>query len=129
MTEPIWIDAREAIVLHDRLIAIEGGPAGIRDAGLLESALARPRQLHAYDRKAGIVEMAAAYIAGVIRNHPFIDGNKRVGFVIGLLFLEINGYRFTASEEDAAGIVMDLAAGAIDEPGFAAWLRGNVEHN
>jgi death on curing protein len=129
VTEPIWIDAREAIVLHDRLIAIEGGPAGIRDAGLLESALARPRQLRTYDPKASIVEMAAAYMAGVIRNHPFIDGNKRVGFVIGVLFLEINGYSFTASEEDAAGIVMDLAAGAIDEPGFAAWLHGNVERN
>jgi len=80
----------------------EGGlAAGVRDAGLLESALARPRQLQAYGEKPGIVEMAAAYVAGIVRNHPFFDGNKRTGFVVGVLFLEMNGYRFTASEEGA----------------------------
>ena len=71
--------------------------------------------------------MAAAYIAGIVRNHPFLDGNKRTGFVVGVLFLEINGYLFTAREEDATQAVLGLAGGAIDEPGFAAWLRTNAK--
>ena len=129
MSEPIWIDAREAVLLHDRLLAIEGSGVGVRDAGLLESALARPRQLHAYSEKADILEMAAAYVTGIVRNHPFVDGNKRTGFLVGVLFLEINGYRFTAPEEDTAQFVMDLAAGAVDEQGFAAWLRAKVERD
>ncbi len=129
MSEPIWIDVREAVLVHDRLLAIEGSRVGVRDAGLLESALARPRQLHTYGEKADLVEMAAAYVAGIVRNHPFVDGNKRTGFVVGVLFLEINGYRLTAAEEDAAQVVMNLAAGTLDELGLAAWLRGNVEHD
>jgi len=97
----------------------------VRDAGLLESALARPRQLHAYGDKPGIVEMAAAYVAGIVRNHPFFDGNKRTGFVAGVLFLELNGYRFTATEEDATQAVFGLAAGRLDDATFAEWMRAN----
>lgn len=125
MSEPVWIDERDALALHGRLLALEGGAARIRDARLLESALARPRQIYAYGDKRDIVGMAAAYMAGIVRNHPFIDGNKRTGFVIGALFLEMNGYRFTATEEAAAQAVMSLAAGALDETAIAQWLREN----
>jgi len=125
--EPVWIDARDALVLHDRLLALEGGAAGLRDKGLLESALARPKQLRAYDDRADVIQMATAYTAGIVRDHPFVDGNKRTGFVVGVLFLELNGYRFVASEEDAAHAVLSLAAGRLEERAFAAWMRANVK--
>lgn len=127
MKEPLWIDERDALTLHDRLLALHGGAAGLRDRTLLESALARPRQLHAYAESPDLIDMAAAYTAGIVHNHPFVDGNKRTGFVVGVLFLEINGYLFTAKEEDATQAVLGLAAGTIDEPGFAAWLRTNAK--
>jgi len=95
MTEPVWIEERDALTLHDRLLALHGGAAGVRDTALLQSALARPRQISAYAQTPGIIDMAAAYTAGIVRNHPFVDGNKRTGFVVGILFLELNGYRFT----------------------------------
>jgi len=123
--EPVWIEERDVLALHGRLLALDGGAAGVRDAGLLESALARPRQLRAYGEKPGIVQMAAAYVAGIVRNHPFFDGNKRAGFVIGVLFLELNGYRFLASEEDATQAVFGLAAGTLAETAFADWMRAN----
>jgi death-on-curing family protein len=83
----------------------------------------------AYEQDADSVSMATAYTAGIVRNHPFIDGNKRVGFVIGILFLELNGYRFTASEEDAAQAVIQLAAGKLDEAGYSAFLRANCRRS
>lgn len=129
MKEPVWIDERDARSLHSRLLAIDGGGKGVRDSGLLRSALARPRQLFAYGDKPDPVDLAVAYTAGIIRNHPFVDGNKRTGFVIGVLFLEINGYRFTASEESAANAVMRLAAGTLDEQEFAAWMRANAKRS
>jgi death-on-curing protein len=126
MREPVWIDERDALVLHDRLLALHGGAAGLRDHGLLTSALARPRQHFAYAESADIIDMATAYTGGIVRNHPFVDGNKRTGFVVGILFLELNGYRFTAREEDAAQAVLELAAGNLDETGYSSFLRGNV---
>jgi death on curing protein len=125
--EPLWIDERDAVALHDRLLALEGGAAGLRDLGLLLSAPARPQQLRAYGDKADIIQMAAAYTARIVRDHPFIDGNKRTGFVVGVLFLELNGYRFVASEEDAAQAVLSLAAGKLEEAAFAAWMRANAK--
>jgi death on curing protein len=127
--EPVWIEERDALALHNRLLALAGGATGVRDDTLLESVLARPRQRHAYDESADLVDMAAAYTAGLIRNHLFIDGNKRTGFVIGVLFLEINDFHFTASEEDAAQAIIGLAAGRIDEAVYAAWVRGNVKRS
>jgi len=124
--EPAWIEEREALAIHGRLLALHGGATGLRDSGLLESALARPRQLHEYGGNPGIVELAAAYAAAIIRNHPFTDGNKRTGFLLCALFLETNGYRFTATEEGAIEAVMGHAAGAMDERGFATWLRVNA---
>ena len=77
MKEPVWIDERDALALHDRLLALHGGAAGLRDDGLLQSALARPQQHFAYAETTDIIDMAAAYTAGIVRNHPFVDGNKR----------------------------------------------------
>ncbi|MGD0909452.1 MAG: type II toxin-antitoxin system death-on-curing family toxin [Candidatus Acidiferrales bacterium] len=125
--QPIWIDERDAIALYDRLLALDGGPAGVPDEGLLKSALARSQQLQVYGDAPDIVDLATAFAAGIIRNHPFIDGNKRTGFVVGVLFLEMNGRRLTASEEDATQAVLGLAAGTLDEAAFAAWMRANVD--
>lgn len=124
--EPLWIDERDALAIHDRLLALHGGRVGLRDRGLLESALARPRQHYTYARNPDIIEMAARYTAGIVRNHPFVDGNKRTGFVIGVLFLELHSFDFKASEVDATQAVMALAAGRLDETGYTAWLRENV---
>jgi death-on-curing protein len=124
--EPVWIDERDALTLHDRLLALHGGAVGLRDDGLLKSALARPQQHFAYAESPDIVDMAAAYTCGIVRNHPFVDGNKRTGFVVGVLFLELNGYRFNASEEDAAQVVLELASGNLDEGVYIAFLRAHV---
>ena len=126
MPEPTWIDERDALAIHGRLLALDGGASGVRDIGLLRSALARPRQQYAYGANPDIIDMAAAYIAGTVRNHPFVDGNKRTGFLIGILFLEINGIRFTAAEASAAQAILSLAAGTLDEAGLVAWLRANA---
>lgn len=123
MSQPSWLEVRDALALHERLLALHGGAAGLRDAGLLESALARPRQRYAYGDAPDLIELAAAYTAGLVRNHPFIDGNKRVGFIVGVLFLELNGYQFFADEAEAAQAVLALAAGTLDEAGYARFLR------
>ena len=124
---PVWIDDADALALHDRLLALHGGAAGVREPGLLASALARARNIAAYDVNADVIAMAAAYTTGVVKNHPFIDGNKRTGFVVGILFLELNGFKFEASEAQATEAVMALAAGHLDEAGYAAFLRENVK--
>jgi death-on-curing protein len=125
--EPLWIEERDVLAIHDRLLALHRGATGVRDRELLESALARPRQHHSYAKTSDVVEMAALYTAGIVRNHPFIDGNKRTGFVIGVLFLELHGFDFTASEADATQAVMALASGTLDEAAFTAWLRENAK--
>jgi death on curing protein len=125
VNEPVWIDLRDALALHDRLLALDGGAEGLSEAGPLDSALARPGHVYAYSDEPGIVTLAASYTAGIVRNHSFVDGNKRTGFLAGVLFLEMNGYRFNASEEDAANAVMGLAAGTLDEAAFAEWLAEN----
>ena len=126
MKKPVWIDERDALVLHNRLLALHGCAVGLRDGGLLQSAMARPQQQYAYAEGANIIDMATAYTMGIVRNQPFLDGNKRTGFVVGILFLELNGYRFVASEEDAAQAVLKLAAGNLDEADYSSFLRGNV---
>ena len=112
--------------MHDRLIALHGGAPGVRDPGLLRSALAR--ELAAYAPSFDVIDLAARYTAAILRNRPFIDGNKRTGFVVGILFLELNGYEFKGSEEDAAQAVIALAAGTMDETSYAAFLTaGSVK--
>jgi death on curing protein len=123
--KPVWIEEADALAIHERLISLHGGPAGLHDPALLKSALARRRQHFAYG-SLDMVELAAIYTSGIVRNHAFIEGNKRTGFVIGVLFLESNGYRFTASEEEAAQSIISLAAGDLDEKGYAAFLRANA---
>jgi death on curing protein len=125
--KPVWIDERDALVLHTRLLALHGGAGGLRDRGLLQSALPRPRQQYAYAEACDIIDMATAHTAGIVRTHPFLDGNKRTGFVVGILFLELNGYRFVASEEDAAQAVLKLADGTLNEADYGSFLRGNVD--
>jgi death on curing protein len=124
--EPSWILERVVLAAHDRLLAAHGGATGLGDAGLLESALARPRQHYAY-ASPDVFELAALYTAGIVRNHPFVDGNKRTGFAIGIAFLELNGFVFQSTEEDATTSVFALAGGDLDETGYATWLRSNAK--
>ena len=126
MKQPLWIDERDSLTLHDRLLVLHGGPSGLRDEGLLKSALARPQQHFSYANTTDIVQLAALYTGGILRNHPFVDGNKRTGFLVGILFLELNGYRFTATEEAAANAVLALASQDIEENGYTAFLRAKV---
>lgn len=119
--EPSWIDLPEVIALHDQLLSLFGGPEGIRDQALLESALGRPPQhfaLGVEDR----LDLAALYTEALIRNHPFVDGNKRTAFVVGVLFLELNGHVFEAPEAEAARAVLGLAAAELDRAAYRAFL-------
>ncbi len=124
MTKIVWIDLPEVLAIHAHQLDEHGGASGLRDSDLLESVLARPRQRHAYGDP-DVLDLAAAYTAAIIANHPFVDGNKRTGFVVGVLFLELNGPFLTASEADASQAVLDLAASEISEDEFASWLRTN----
>ncbi len=121
MKTPYWITREECLALHDMMLMHYGGGTGLRDVGLLESALARPRQLLAYS-KARMTDFAAAYVFGIVKNHPFVDGNKRTGFMMGVGFLERNGWDFFAPEADAVTQTLGLAAGAITQEDYAAWL-------
>ena len=122
MTEPRWLERRIIVAVHDAQLARHGGAGGIRDDGLLESALARPRNLHAYG-EVELCVLAAAYAFGIVRNHPFVDGNKRTAFVTTALFLQENGLRLIAPEGEAVVMTLGLASGEMPEEGFAAWLR------
>lgn len=126
MKEPIWLELNVILALHDRLLSEYGGPEGLRDLGLLESALARPRQVYHYSQS-DLVQLAATYVAGILRNHPFVDGNKRTGFMAGYVFLARNNLQLTAPEPEAAQSVLALAAGELTEETFADWLRNHTE--
>jgi len=122
MKEAQWLLRQTVLATQERLLAEFGGLSGVRDAGLLDSALARPQQLSAYGRPS-LFDLAAAYAYGLVRNHPFLDGNKRIAFTAAVVFLELNGRRFTASEAEAALKTLALAARELDEADFAAWLQ------
>jgi death on curing protein len=126
VSEPAWLSAELALALHDRLLASFGGTAGLRDRGLLDSAIVGPRQLLAYSSP-GMDALAAAYTAGILRNHPFADGHKRVGFLLAFVFLARNGYDLIAPEAEATRAVLDLASGALSEEAFARWLADHME--
>ena len=126
MNTPIWLLREAVLATHERLLSEFGGATGVRDPGLLDSALARPENLNAYGEPA-IFELAAAYAFGVVKNHPFVDGNKRTGFTIAVIFLEMNGERFGASEVDATIQTLALAAGEFTEAGYAEWLRASCQ--
>ena len=117
-----WISKQALLLLHAESLAEHGGSAGMRDEGLLDSALARPLNLAAYGEP-DIAALAASYGVGVAKNHPFVDGNKRAAFLATGLFLYRNGYRLTASQADATLTMLSVAAGDLTEEAFAAWLR------
>ncbi len=128
MTDPIWMDALDAVIMHDRELTMHGGSAGIRDHGLLESALARPKNHWAYaESTPSLAALAAAYAVGISSNHPFVDGNKRTALVVSFAFLDVNGLEVTASQEDAYLTILGLAAGEVSEEELAAWFGRNTQ--
>jgi death-on-curing protein len=120
-----WISEAAIRAMHAELIAEHGGRAGVRDEGFLSSALARPRNRRVYGASATLFDLAAAYGKGIVKNHSFVDGNKRVALMVKYVFLEINGYRLAAPEVDAADITLRLAAGEVDEKELSKWLKTN----
>jgi len=124
MKEPYWLTREECLALHDMMLSLYGGIAGLRDENLLESALARPQQLFRY-AEPEMADLAAAYAAGIVKNHPFLDGNERTGFMLGAGFLERNGCEFHATEAEAVVRTLALAAGEMTEAEYAEWLKAN----
>ncbi|HVR82203.1 MAG TPA: type II toxin-antitoxin system death-on-curing family toxin [Luteimonas sp.] len=123
----IWIEKAFALAIHDRQLAEHGGSSGVRDEGLLDSALARPQQLHAYGAPPpDLADLAASLGFGLARNHPFVDGNKRTAHVCYRVFLELNGVALVASDEDKYITMLALAEGTLSEADLAAWLRSHV---
>lgn len=125
--EPVWLSRKLITALHDESIDLFGGAPGLRDEGLLESALARPKHLWTYGDKPKPSELAAAYGSGLVQNHPFADGNKRVGLLAIRAFLFQNGYRFEPSEAEAVVVIRALAAGDAGEEELAAWIEENTD--
>lgn len=122
-----WINKALALAIHDRQLAEHGGAGGVRDDALLDSALARPRQLYAYgDPPPDLADLAASLAYGLARNHPFVDGNKRTAHVCYRAFIALNGGTFSATDEDKYVAMLGLAEGSLDEAGFTAWLRPRI---
>jgi death-on-curing protein len=124
VTRWVWLDAAVLRAVHEEQLAEHGGAQGLRDVGLLESALARPLNLAA-DGAPDVADLAAAYGVGLAKNHPFVDGNKRTAFVAVELFLALNGIDLSAGDGDCVLTMLAVAAGQMDEPAFARWLRGH----
>ena len=124
MKTPVWVLRETVLTLHEQSLAEFGGAAGIRDEGLLDSALGKPENLFA-NGKPTLFDLAASYGFGLVKNHPFIDGNKRAGFITAVTFLELNGCHFEATEAEAAVRTLALAAGDMSEKEFTAWLKAN----
>jgi death-on-curing protein len=127
--EPIWLTRLMLDTIHSELLSEHGGAPGIRAGGddLIESALARPQQKYAYADNPDLADLGAAYLFGLVKNHGYIDGNKRVGFAAAATFLLLNGVRLTASEEDAFQAVIETVEGHLSEPQLADWIRSNAE--
>ena len=122
MKEPIWLNRADCLAIHELMLSQHGGLAGVRDEGLLESALSKPRNLFAYGSPT-LPEMAASYAAGIILNHPFVDGNKRTGFMVAATFLELNGMNLAATEESVVEMTFALASGSMKQATYAEWLK------
>lgn len=121
MNEPIWLSRDDALGIHEMMLSQHGGSAGLRDNGLLLSALAKPQNRFAYG-STSLPEMAGSYAAGVVINHPFVDGNKRTGFMLAATFLEINGWEVTATESSVVQSTVALASGKMTETQYVGWL-------
>jgi len=126
MDEPVWLREDVVRVIHRRQLAEHGGGDGVRDPGLLDSALARPKNLLAYSAESDLAALAAAYAWGLARNHPFVDGNKRTAYVVCRTFLQLNGSDLAASQEEKYLTFLQLAAGQIGEEDLAAWIRAHL---
>jgi death-on-curing protein len=127
MKEPVWIRLDVILMMHEETLMLHGGPEGVRDLGLLESALARPKNLFAYSEQGvSVARFAAAYAKGIVANHPFVDGNKRTAFTASLTFLKLNGLEVTATKEDRVLTFWKLAAGEISEEQLALWFERNT---
>ena len=127
MIEPIWMEMIDAVIIHDMELASHGGSSGMRDAGMLESALGRPRNLWVYaETPPPLAKLAAAYAFGISSNHPFVDGNKRTALVVSFAFLDTNGIAVTASQESAYATILALAASEIDEQQLTDWFAANT---
>lgn len=126
MTEPRWLSVLHVLAIHADQINSHGGSLGLRDRGLLESALDRPRNRFHYESDTDLCELAAAYGFGIARNHPFVDGNKRVAFQAMYLFLGLNGLRIDAPEAEVVALILALASGGLDEAALASWLRDHT---
>jgi len=124
MNEPIWLDVEILIDLHAEQLALFGGPDGIRDQGMLESALGRPINKFTYG-ETDLAALAAAYVFGIARNHPFVDGNKRAAFGALIVFLGLNDIDFLVPPENATAIILALAAGEVSEESLTRWIRDN----
>jgi death-on-curing protein len=127
MSGPFWISKQALLLLHNESLAEHGGLVGLRDEGLLDSALARPQNLKAYAPDADIAALAAAYGVGLARNHPFADGNKRAAFLSVGLFLAMNGWRLVSTPVEATQIMLGVASGELEEEVFAAWIRDHLQ--
>ena len=124
MKQPLWIEFPEALVMHDYALTEHGGGQGLRDRAMLESALARPKNLQAYSRKrVSLAQLAAAYAFGIARNHPFVDGNKRTALIVSFAFMELNGFEIQAAPEDTYLTFLELADGKVNERNMADWLQ------
>jgi death-on-curing protein len=121
-----WINRQVLLLLHDESLAEHGGAGGLRDEGLLDSALARPLNLSLYEQP-DVAGLAAAYGVGLAKNHAFVDGNKRVAFLAVGLFLAVNGYRLQVTQADATLTMLSVAAGDIEEAAFADWIRQHIQ--
>ena len=126
MKAPSWVRRDVVLAFHERLLAEHGGGTGIRDEGLLDSALARPENQFTYGEPT-LCELAASNAFGLAKNHPFVDGNKRIAFATAALFLALNGRRLVASEVEVVLRTLALAAGEIGEAEYAAWLKANTK--
>jgi len=126
MKEPVWLFKSAVIAAHSMMIARFGGLDGIRDEELIDSALARPTHFYHYDHCTEVAQLAAAYATGIIQNHPFVDGNKRTGFITAFMFLDLNGVELHADEVAATAMTLSLAASEIDEREYANWLAENI---
>jgi death on curing protein len=124
MSEPLWLTEEQVIFVHDQQLKRHGGPAGLRDPAMLGSALGRPLNKFA-DGEQDLAALAAAYAYGLARNHPFVDGNKRIAFLSAVIFLRRNGVIFRPDPAEATAIILELAASTVGEEGLTRWIRDN----
>ena len=129
MKEPCWIDARALLLLHEESLAEHGGLRGLRDENGFHAAMARPQHVFSYEPDTDLSHLAAAYGFGLVRDHPFTDGNKRAGFLAILLFLDLNGFDFRVEQPEAIQTILKLAAGKMSESELASWVRDHIRRS